>query len=110
MHAAGKFKEFGVSNFRPWQLMQIFHVMKERGWSPLPTVYQGAYSAVQRDAEKHRLPICRSEGMRYYAYSPLARGVLTGKFASAGAEGANPMQQRYLSPTMTDARQGDYVA
>ena len=83
--------------------MQIFHVMRERGWSPLPTVYQGAYSAVQRDAEKDLLPICRSEGMRYYAYSPLARGVLTDKFASAGAEGANPMQQRYLSTSMTDA-------
>eukprot|EP01051_Picozoa_sp_SAG22_P016715 SAG22_NODE_2417_length_2597_cov_3.155324_1_plen_245_part_00 len=39
-HQAGLFSEFGVSNFRPWQLVQIFHIMKGNSWGPLPTVYQ----------------------------------------------------------------------
>lgn len=58
-HAAGQFKEFGVSNFRPWQLVQIINLMEQHNWSPLPTVYQGAYNAVQRDAESDLLPLCR---------------------------------------------------
>ena len=62
---AGKFREFGVSNFRAWQLHDIFAIMKENNWSPLPTVYQGAYNAVQRDAESDLLPLCRLHGMRY---------------------------------------------
>lgn len=43
--------------------------------------------------------------MRYYAYSPLARGVLTGKFGGS-ADDANPMQQRYLSSSMSEALAG----
>lgn len=98
--------------------------MNERNWTPLPTVFQGAYNAVQRDAESDLLPLCRLHGMRYYAYSPvcvtglsclchasecsmrlqLARGVLTGKFeAAVDPSKANPMQQRYLSASMTEA-------
>ena len=74
-HQEGLFEELGISNFRGWQLLQIIQIMKEKGWGPLPTVYQGAYNAVQRDAEKDILPLCRLNGMRFYGYSPLARGV-----------------------------------
>ena len=74
-HQDGLFTELGISNFRGWQLLQIIQIMKEKGWGPLPTVYQGAYNAVQRDAEKDILPLCRLNGMRFYGYSPLARGV-----------------------------------
>ena len=83
-HQAGLFRELGISNFRGWQLHQIIQTMTERGWGPLPTVYQGAYNAVQRDAESDILPLRRLHGMRYYGYSPLARGVLTGKFHEEG--------------------------
>ncbi len=109
-HQEGLFTELGISNFRGWQLMQIFQIMKEKSWGPLPTVYQGAYNAVQRDAESDILPLCRLNGMRFYGYSPLARGVLTGKFhqGSAGSsmDDANQMQQRYLSASMAEALAG----
>jgi aflatoxin B1 aldehyde reductase len=42
----------------------------------LPTVYQGNYSLVARRVETELLPVLRSFGMRYHAYSPLAGGLL----------------------------------
>jgi aflatoxin B1 aldehyde reductase len=63
LHAEGKFRELGISNFPAWQLMQIIQISKERGWVP-PTVFQGAYSAVQRHAELELLPLCRAHGIR----------------------------------------------
>ena len=39
--------------------MQIREVMTANGWAPLPTVYEGAYSVVQRDAERELIPMCR---------------------------------------------------
>jgi hypothetical protein len=45
----------------PLQVMQIREVMTSRGWGPLPTVYEGAYSTVQRDVERELIPLCRCE-------------------------------------------------
>lgn len=39
MHKEGKLKEFGLSNFAPWEVMEIFHLCKDHGWIK-PTVYQ----------------------------------------------------------------------
>jgi aflatoxin B1 aldehyde reductase len=103
LHEAGKFDELGVSNFSSWQVMQIREIMTSNGWGPLPTVYEGAYSVVQRDAERELIPMCHALGMRFYAYSPLARGVLTGKFAAPNDDSLNGLQQRYMSPAMHSA-------
>ena len=103
LHQAGKFVELGVSNFNSWQVMQIREIMNSNGWGPLPTVYEGAYNVVQRDAEQELIPMCHALGMRFYAYSPLARGVLTGKFATPDDESINGLQRRYMSPAMHSA-------
>jgi aflatoxin B1 aldehyde reductase len=100
LHQAGKFVELGVSNFTSWQVMQIREIMISNSWGPLPTVYEGAYSVVQRDVERELIPMCHELGMRFYAYSPLARGVLTGKFATPDDDSINRLQQRYMSPAM----------
>ena len=46
----------------------------------VPTVYQGMYSAITRQVEFELLPCLRYYGMRFYAYSPLGGGILTGKY------------------------------
>ncbi len=43
----GKFKEFGLSNFAAWEVMEVYHICKSRGWV-LPTVYQGMYNPITR--------------------------------------------------------------
>jgi diketogulonate reductase-like aldo/keto reductase len=69
-HAAGKVKEWGVSNFTAWQVVQVVAYCKEHGIAQ-PTVYQGSYHVLQRQAEDELLPALRAHGIRYYAYSPL---------------------------------------
>ena len=102
MYKEGLFTELGVSNFTAWQVMQIRDVMREMG-GPMPAVYQGAYNCVQRDVERDLIPLCRAHGMRFYGYSPLARGVLTAKFDGTDDDSLNGLQQRYMSNAMDHA-------
>ncbi|KAH7928952.1 Aldo/keto reductase [Leucogyrophana mollusca] len=81
LHKEGHFKEFGVSNYNAWEVAEIVALAKENNWIK-PTVYQGLYNAVERRIEVELLPCLRHYGIRYDAYSPLASGLLTGKFLS----------------------------
>ena len=58
MHREGKLREFGLSNFAPWEVMEIHYITKEQGWLQ-PTVYQGMYNAVTRATEE-LFPVLRS--------------------------------------------------
>jgi len=81
LHHAGGFKEFGLSNYPAWQVVEIYHLCKAKGWV-LPTVYQGMYNAITRDVEKELLVALRRYKIRFYAFNPLAGGMLTGKHRS----------------------------
>ena len=59
-------------------MAEAVNVCKQNGFL-LPTVYQGMYSAVTRQVETELIPCLRYYGMRFYAYSPLGGGILTGK-------------------------------
>ena len=84
LHAAGKFRRLGMSNYAAWQVADAWHICNSRGW-PLPEVYQGMYNAVTRDVEPELLPCLRHLGMSFYAYNPLAGGLLTGRYVGAEA-------------------------
>ena len=47
----------------------------------MPSVYQGRYNAVSRDVESELFPAVRNFGIRFYAYNPLAGGLLSGKYS-----------------------------
>ena len=83
-HAAGKFRRLGMSNYAAWQVADAHHICRSRGW-PVPEVYQGMYNAVTRDVEPELLPCLRHLGMSFYAYNPLAGGLLTGRYLGAEA-------------------------
>lgn len=78
LHKQGKFLEFGLSNFPAWMVVDIWYMCKERGW-PRPSVYQGLYNGLSRNVESELLPALRRLGIRFYAYNPLAGGMLSGK-------------------------------
>mmetsp|Transcript_46159 Transcript_46159/g.128625 ORF Transcript_46159/g.128625 Transcript_46159/m.128625 type:complete len:813 (+) Transcript_46159:2472-4910(+) len=82
-YEAGRFQRLGLSNFSVEEVKNIHTHMSERGWV-VPTVYQGMYNALTRDVEDELLPALRSLGMSFYAYNPLAGGLLTGKHAYSG--------------------------
>ena len=78
LHEQGKVKELGLSNYPAWQVVDIWHRCEAHG-CPRPTVYQGMYNALCRNVEPELFPAIRSLGMRFYAFNPLAGGLLTGK-------------------------------
>lgn len=78
LHEQGKIKELGLSNYPAWQVIEIAYKCDKIG-CPRPTVYQGMYNALCRNVEPELFPAVRSLGMRFYAFNPLAGGLLTGK-------------------------------
>eukprot|EP00980_Cylindrotheca_fusiformis_P009680 scaffold2141_cov120-Cylindrotheca_fusiformis.AAC.15 len=79
LHTEGKFRTFGLSNFSAWETVYIHGYMKSRNYI-LPTVYQGMYNAITRMVEKDLFPALRKLNIRFYAYNPLAGGMLSGKY------------------------------
>jgi len=76
----GKIRYFGVSNYRSWRLAEICNLCDRFGIDR-PVVSQPYYHALYRVAEVEHLPACAYYGLGVVSYSPLARGVLTGKYA-----------------------------
>src|SRR5690606_30914406 len=76
---AGKVRYFGVSNYRAWRLAAICHICDRLGIDR-PLVSQPYYNAMNRMPEVEHLPACNYFGLGVVPYSPLARGVLTGKY------------------------------
>lgn len=72
----GQFRRFGLSNFTPQQVQEVYDVASEKGYVK-PTVYQGNYSPVARHLETILFPTLRKLNIAFYAYSPLAGGFLT---------------------------------
>ena len=78
LYEEGKIRELGLSNYPSWQVVDIWHKCDRCG-CPRPTVYQGMYNALCRNVELELFPAIRQLGMRFYAFNPLAGGILTGK-------------------------------
>ncbi|MEO8007727.1 MAG: aldo/keto reductase [Betaproteobacteria bacterium] len=70
---------FGLSNFRGWRISEIIRLCRTMN-VPQPVVCQPYYNAMNRQPEVEILPACRYYGIGVVPYSPLARGVLTGKY------------------------------
>ena len=75
----GKVLHWGLSNFRAWRLARIVELSRQMG-VPQPIALQPPYSAVTRGIEVELLPACAHYGLGAVTYSPLARGVLSGKY------------------------------
>lgn len=80
----GKIRHFGVSNYRSWRVAEICRLCDELGIDR-PVVSQPYYNAMNRMPEVEHLPACGYYGLGVASYSPLARGVLTGKYAPGEA-------------------------
>ncbi|HEX6980600.1 MAG TPA: aldo/keto reductase [Alphaproteobacteria bacterium] len=75
----GKIRYFGVSNYRAWRVAEICNICDRLG-TDRPIVSQPYYNAMNRMPEVEHLPACGHYGLGVVPYSPLARGVLTGKY------------------------------
>ncbi|MDQ3466445.1 MAG: aldo/keto reductase [Actinomycetota bacterium] len=91
--SSGRVSYVGVSNFTGWQTAQA--ATWQRAWpgrAPLVST-QMEYSLLQRGVEREVLPACQALGLGLLPWSPLGRGVLTGKYRYA-----TPSDSRGASP------------
>ena len=75
----GKVRYFGLSNYRAWRIAEICNICDDLGIDR-PIVSQPYYNAMNRMPEVEHFPACGYYGLGIVPYSPLARGVLTGKY------------------------------
>ena len=79
LHKQGKYKELGLSNFPAWMVADVWHICDKHGWVK-PTVFEGIYNPLTRKAETELNACLNYFGMRFYAYNPMAGGLLTGRY------------------------------
>jgi aryl-alcohol dehydrogenase-like predicted oxidoreductase len=85
---AGKVRFLGLSEAKPDTVRRAAEV------HPV-TAYQGEYSLWTREIESEILPLCRDLGIGFVAYSPLGRGLLTGKITDVEALAENDSRRRH---------------
>ena len=75
----GKIREWALSNVRAWHVPHVVHLCRQLG-VPQPAALQPYYNLMNRQPETELLPAAKSFNLGVVPYSPLARGVLTGKY------------------------------
>jgi aryl-alcohol dehydrogenase-like predicted oxidoreductase len=77
----GKLRYYGLSNFRGWRIAEFAHTAQALGLEG-PAASQPLYNIANRQAEAEQLTAAHRYGLGVVSFSPLARGVLTGKYTS----------------------------
>ena len=75
-----KFNDLGISNFSKEQLIEVLSICEKNGLNE-PRYYQGMYNIICRKVEE-LFPILDNYNMNFWAYNPLAGGLLTGKYST----------------------------
>lgn len=97
----GKIGYFAVSNFKAWRLAETVRLAREAGVIG-PVASQPLYNLVNREVEVEHFPAAAHFGVGTVCYSPLARGILTGKYR-AGAEPETGSRADRADPRMMEA-------
>ena len=109
---SGKIRYFGLSNYRSWRVATICDLCDRLGIDR-PVVSQPYYNAMNRMPETEHLPACDYFGLGVVPYSPLARGVLTGKYrpgeqppedTRAGRQDTRMMQSEWREESLVIAQ------
>jgi aryl-alcohol dehydrogenase-like predicted oxidoreductase len=78
---SGKVLYVGLSDTPAWQASRMQAIAELRGWSPLVAL-QIPYSLAERTVERELIPMAREMGMGVLPWSPLAGGILSGKYSA----------------------------
>ena len=83
---AGKIRHIGLCNMPGWQIMKANGISESRGWERFASV-QAYYSLAGRDMEREVIPVVEDQRMGLLVWSPLAGGLLSGKYQAGQAQG-----------------------
>ena len=81
----GKILHAGVSDMAAWAVARASTLAELRGWTPFVGL-QIEYNLIERTVERELIPMAEALGLGVTAWSPLAGGVLTGKYVEGKAE------------------------
>jgi len=86
---SGKVRHIGLCNMAAWQIMKGLAISDKRGWARFESV-QAYYTVASRDLEREVVPLLADQQLGLMVWSPLAGGLLSGKFSAdgKGPEGA----------------------
>jgi aryl-alcohol dehydrogenase-like predicted oxidoreductase len=105
---SGKVRYLGLSNETPWGVMRFLNESEQHQLPRMVTI-QNPYSLVNRSFETGLAEMSIREGIKLLAYSPLAFGVLSGKYLTGSPENARltlfPHYTRYNNPNVQKATQ-----
>jgi aryl-alcohol dehydrogenase-like predicted oxidoreductase len=82
---AGKVVYAGISDTPAWQVSRMQAIADLRGWTPFVAL-QIEYSLIERTVERDLIPMAKEMGLGVIPWSPLASGVLTGKYSRTDLE------------------------
>jgi aryl-alcohol dehydrogenase-like predicted oxidoreductase len=82
----GHARYVGVSNWAAWQIMKALGIAEKWGLARFASL-QAYYTVAGRDLERELVPLLQSEGLGLMVWSPLAGGLLSGKYRQGGGEG-----------------------
>ena len=99
---AGKVRAVGSSNLPASEIVEALWVSERRGLERFRTE-QPTYSVLNRGIEREVLPVCQRYGLGTLVWSPLAMGLLTGRYR-AGGEPVRPAYLHWVPGHMTDER------
>ncbi len=80
---SGKVRTLGLCNLAAWQIMKSLAISERKGLARFESV-QAYYSVAGRDLEREVVPLCRDQSLAVLPWSPLAGGLLSGKFDRDG--------------------------
>ena len=110
---SGKILYWGISNFRGWRIAEALYIARQIGLPP-PVVCQPYYNLLNRMPETDILPACQHFGIGVVPFSPIARGVLSGKYqpgmeppkdSRAGRNDARILQTEFRPESLVIAQQ-----
>jgi aryl-alcohol dehydrogenase-like predicted oxidoreductase len=99
--SSGRARYVGISNLSGWQSARAATLQEVESTKPRITSSQNEYSLLQRDCEGEVLQCAHDLGLGFFAWSPLGRGVLTGKYRSGtpvDSRGASPHFAGFVAP------------
>ena len=105
---AGKIRYLGISNYRGWRIAELVNTCDRLG-VPRPIVCQPYYNLLNRGPEVEILPACANYGLGIATYSPVARGVLTGKYAKDVVPADSRAAQKDRRLLETEFREESFV-
>jgi aryl-alcohol dehydrogenase-like predicted oxidoreductase len=101
----GDVRYVGVSNWAAWQIMKALGIAERLGLSRFESL-QAYYTVAGRDLERELAPMLRSEGVGLMVWSPLAGGILSGKYRSGKSTEENSRRTTFDFPPV-DMKRAD---